>query len=659
MNNKYNLFQFSLFFIAFIFSASSLFAQDKDCNYKKPQQANQWIFGDKARVDFSQDPIETNPTTIGYNMPYGVSTISDENGNLLFYTNGINVWNQGLYLMDNGSGLNGNNFSSQSSIIIPHPGDDKKYFIFSIDMFLTPLYVDGINYSVVDFTNNGYGVVTIKNIPLFNENSQKACAIKHENGRDFWVIFHGFGSNKGNKFYSYLVDTSGVVEIPIISEIGSTHSGVNNERGYMKASSNGNKIGLVIPADGIIELLNFDKSTGHLSTPITSSVGDFYYPLGVEFSPNNSKLYVSTSPNGSDTSFLYQFDITTSHPFSNPITINKFYFSTISSSPADSLMQALQLGVDGKIYVSKSNRGNSVGKSNLGVIYNPNRPGLACNYNELNYSPNNGLFLNGGTSLSGLPDFVSDFLNIPHFYYFNQCENDTTDFEIRNNANIEPSWDFKDMNGTSILTDLMKPKHIFSEPGTYEVELTESYDGIEYLHTKGVIIYPLPNIEIGMGYDTIYILPNSSIRLEASEDYDIYSWSDGSSNQYLDVNQEGLFSVTVNDTNCCTNTDEVYIKYAQLSYPTAFKPTSSFIENQTFTVIGNIGAIAEYQLQIFNRWGQLIFESDNPTESWDGNYNDSPAPMGTYIYSSVFTSFESGIQSSIDIKSKGTITLIR
>ena len=75
--------------------------------------------------------------------------------------------------------------------------------------------------------------------------------------------------------------------------------------------------------------------------------------------------------------------------------------------------------------------------------------------------------------------------------------------------------------------------------------------------------------------------------------------------------------------------------------------------------MGNVSAIAEYHIRIFNRWGQLIYESDNPTEGWDGNYNGSPAPMGTYVYSSVFTSFESGIQSSIDVKNTGTITLIK
>ncbi|MBC8319385.1 MAG: gliding motility-associated C-terminal domain-containing protein [Bacteroidetes bacterium] len=635
--------------------------QDVDCNYKKPHQADQWIFGNKANVDFTQTLPNANPTTNNFNTPYGVSSISDENGNLLFFTNGIDVWNKGMFKMENGSGLNGNNFASQSSIIIPHFGNSMQYFIFTIDMFINPIYVDGVNYSIVDFSYNDYGAVTSKNNLLFTENSQKVCAVKHANGRDYWVIFHGFGPNKGNNFYSYLIDISGVVTNPVVSSVGSTHSGdINNQRGYMKASSNGNKIGLVLPVEGIVELLDFDKATGLISNPVSSNQGSFYYPSGIEFSPDNSKLYVTTSPLLSDSSYLYQFDITSSQPFTNPVVINSFYFSTIFTSLADSLMQAIQLSVDGKIYVSKSTRGNTMGKPNLGVIYNPDRPGVACNYNELNGVSNNGFYLNGGTGLSGLPDFVADFLNIPHFCYFNQCYNDTTDFEIRNTANIFPSWDFKDTGGTSFLADPMKPKHIFSEPGNYAVELTETYEGIDYLFTENVIINPLPGVDIGLGYDTIYILPNSSIRLDAGDGLDIYSWIPaGSYTRYFDVTEEGLYTVTVTDTNCCSNTDNVYVKFANLAYPTAFKPSSSIAENQNFTVRGNVGAIAEYQLHIFNRWGQLIFESDDPTLGWDGNHKGSPAPMGTYVYSSVFTSFESGIQSSIDIKNTGTVTLIR
>ncbi len=648
------------FIIAIFITGPELLAQENDCNYKKPHQADQWIFGNKARLDFNQSPPDASQTSINPTLTtFGISSISDDDGNLLIVSNGMNVWNKSLGLMENGTGLLGSAGASQSSIIVPHPGNDKQYFIFTIDIYLPPPVSrgDGVNYSVVDFTSNSHGSVTSKNNLLFEKNSNKVCAVKHENNRDFWVIFHGFGSNNGNKFYSYLVDTNGVASEPVESNIGSFQTGeFNNQRGYMKASPDGSKIGLAIPLDGIIELLDFDKATGQL-TNVYTSTADYEFASGVEFSPDNSKLYVTTAPL-SDSSYLYQFDITNNQPISNPVIINSIYYSTGTS--ADSTMDALQLGVDGKIYVAKTKSVGYDGKPNISVIYNPNRLGMACNYNKLDNNFNNGIYLNGAGVLNGLPSFVTDYLNIPHFFYFNQCQNDTTDFEIRNTANIDPSWNFKDPGGMSFLSDLMKPKHIFSDAGTYEVELTETYDGIDYIFTENVLINPLPSIDIGQGNDTIYILPNSSIRLDAGEGFDIYTWTPGGgSGHYLDVNQEGLYSVSVTDTNCCTNTAFVYIKFASLAYPTAFKPSSSVTENQTFTIRGNVGAIAEYQLRIFNRWGQLIFESDNPTESWDGNFNGSPAPMGTYVYSSVFTSFESGIQSSIDIKNTGTITLIR
>jgi gliding motility-associated-like protein len=647
-------------FVIILFFTSNLLAQERDCNYKKPHQADTWLFGKKARITFKQDPPIVLPTSIEFAMPSSVSLISDENGDLLLFTNGKTIWDKTYNVMDNGQDLDGALLGGQTSVIIPHPGNSKQYFVFTTNMFLTGILTKGINYTTVDFTNNSNGSVlsNSKNNFLFNENSKTVCAVKHENNRDYWVIFHGFGPNKGNNYYSYLVDTSGVVSTPVESAVGFNQIGdLNNQVGYMKASSNGERVAVTLPEDGVIEVLDFDRATGKLSNAITSNTGSFYMPFGLEFSPDNSKLYATTTPLvGGTTSDLYQFDITVGQPFVNPIVISQFDYN---ATQLDSTMQGLQLGVDGKIYLTKMKQ-SGVELPNLSVIYNPDRNGLACNYNELEGVSNNGLYLEGAGSQGGLPDFMSDFLNIPHFFYLNQCQNDTTNFEIRNKANANADWDFKDPSGTPFLDDLMKPGYIFSDAGTYNVELTESYNGEDYIFTEEVIINPLPSIEIGQGYDTLYILPNSSVRLDAGAGYDIYNWMPNtSSGQYMDVNQEGLYKVSVTDINCCTNSDVVFVKYAQLSYPTAFNPASNYTENRTFKVLGNVSAISKYQFNIFNRWGQLVFESDDPTVGWDGSYEGSAAPNGTYVYSSVFTSFESGIQSSIDIKTTGTATLIR
>ena len=644
------------FVMVFFFTISG-FAQSKDaCNYKRPQQADQWVFGDKAHIDFSQDPL-AEQTASFYNSPNGMASISDENGNLLFFTNGITIWNKFYYVMTNGDGLKGNNFSTQSAMIVPSPIKSGQYYVFTLDMYIPPVFTDGVNYSIVNISNGNSGEVVSKNNFLFGENSQKVCAVKNENGRDYWIIFHGFGLNNGGKFFAYLLSDS-LSNTPVISSVGSIHKGdPNNGAGFMKASSDGKKIALVIPADGKCEIFDFDAKTGKVSHPVSSQDNQFDFPFGLAFSPDNSKLYLSTSPLGISMNYLYQFDLTLPNPLDSPVLINAFEVNDLIGE--DSLMGALQLAPNGEIYLTKFKKG-VLGKKNLGVIYNPNRPGTACNYNEVNHQTNNGFALNGAGGLIGLPTFPTDFLNIPHFWVLNQCLHDTTQFVLRNKANIDVAdWDFDDPAGTLMDNNPYSPGFEFSDPGDYHIQLTEHYGNESYPFSATVHIHPLPVIDLGHGSDTIYILPGSSVRLDAG-DYVSYAWDPtGSTDRYLDVTQEGLFRVTVTDSNCCSNTGEVVVMNAKLQYPTAFRPESGITVNRTFKVIGNVGALADYHLMIYNRWGQQIFETKDPLEGWDGTVNGSPAERGTYIWVAVFKSFASDVEPAIKIKNRGTVTLLR
>jgi len=273
---------------------------------------------------------------------------------------------------------------------------------------------------------------------------------------------------------------------------------------------------------------------------------------------------------------------------------------------------------------------------------------------------NNGLYLNGSESLLGLPNFVTSFLDIPHFTFYNQCHHDTTEFRITNTANIEDTdWNFDDPGGHTVNNDLFYPTYVFSEPGDYTVELTETFNGLDYSYSYPVRIHPLPFVDIGEGSDTIYILPNSSITLDAG-DYDFYEWQpDGSTGRYLDVTDEGLYSVIVTDSNCCRNYDEVYIKYSNLYFPNAFSPNSPVSLNREFKILGPVSALAEYHLMIYNRWGQKIFETNNPGEGWNGTYNGQEVPKGTYIWKAVYKSFESNIQEPLQVDNQGTVTVVK
>ena len=647
-------------FIAIFISIHNQIQSQVNCNYEPPRQAETWVFGNNTVIEFDHGEANASVSPASILYPNGVSAISNNSGQLLVSSDGLVVKGSSFYNITNGEDLLGNNFASQSSIIVPNPGNSRRYYLFTVDMYIPPVFTDGVNYSVLEFPASGGSSVITKNIPLFTENSQKITATQHANGIDYWVVAHGFGASKGTTFYSYLITDTALVTNPVTTSIGHRHEGdasSNNGAGSMKISPDGSKLALVIPDDGIVEIYDFNSETGKVSNLKSSAAAQFVMANGIEFSPDNSKVYFSITPL-EGTNYIYQLDLNDANPFADPFIVHEFVVDQNGS--ADSLVGALQLATDGKIYAAKFRKG-VVEKTSLGVIYNPNRPDAACNYNSLNHSANNGLYLNGGGSLIGLPNFVSTFLDIPHFYFADQCHKDTAKFTIRNTANIDDAeWnDFGNPDGNMVINDYLAPGYVFSDPGDYTWNLIETYGGEQYSYPGSITIHALPNVILAEGVDTLYILENSSVRLDAGQ-WDFYEWQPGGSTaRYIDVNAEGIYSVIVTDSNCCRNTDLVFVKYATVNFPNAFNPGSSNRLNSQFKVVGEFGGFKSYKMSIFNRWGQLIFESEDPTEGWDGTYNGEDAPYGTYVYSAHFESYESSVQSSVEVTKNGTVTLLR
>jgi len=645
--------------VLFLFSGTTQLLAQNNCNYERPHRADQWVFGKNASVDFLTDPPTTNYVSALQELPWGLATISDVNGNLLFYSDGQFVYSGSYYNIVNGDGLLGYPASKPPALFVPMPGNANKYFLFTVDIYIPGFRENGVNFSIVE-RGNGPSSVIVKNKLLLAENAQKICGVQHANGRDYWVLTHGLGSNKGKKLFAYLVTDT--ISKTVVSTDPFDHTldppKYFNGVGGMKFSPDGSKLALVSYGLGLVELFDFNNETGSLTFKSASALGQFPFANSIEFSHDNSKLYITASmiATANEGSRLIQFDLSLANPFAagNEYELQNF------PATSDSIMGGLQLAVDGKIYVSKLNKSANDGKEYLGVIYNPDRPKAASNYNSLNHSANNGLFLNGGQGLLGLPAFVSTFLDIPHFTYIDQCHHDTTLFSITNTANIDKAvWDFNNPDGEAFLTDPLHPGYVFTDPGDYQVDLTETFSGIDYNFSREVRIHSLPFVDLGQGLDTIYILPNSSVRLDAG-DYDFYEWyPGGETTRYLDVTESGLYGVMVTDSNCCRNADEVYVLFADLVFPNAFNPNSNITTNMAFRPLGTTSTLAAYKLLIYNRWGQLVFESDDPAEGWDGTYNGEEVPMGTYVYTAIFTSFESGVQAAQEFKKSGSVTLVR
>ena len=246
----------------------------------------------------------------------GCSAISDKDtGELLFYTEGTTVWNRNHNVMLNGTDLLGSLSSTQSAVIVPRPGSNSLFYIFTTDevqAYQNTGSGNGINYSVVSMTGDGgLGEVIEKNVNLLENGSEKISVVETADGANFWIVTHF-----ENSFYAYLFDASGVNTTPVVSTIGPNINDFENFRGAMKIAPNGSKLAishcLFEPnLDGLAYVYDFDNATGVVSNELLISDELVYY--GVEFSSDSSKLYFSgktvNSSGESDRILIEQYDL--------------------------------------------------------------------------------------------------------------------------------------------------------------------------------------------------------------------------------------------------------------------------------------------------------------------------------------------------------------
>jgi hypothetical protein len=263
-------------------------------------QANVWYFGKNRGFDFSGG----SPTLItgGLNTTEGCSVLCDAEGNFLFSTDGVSVWNRQQQPMPHGTGLKGHFSSTQSALIVPNPLHSSLFYLFTTDEGgYYSLPNEGVNYSVVDLSlENGLGdvVEATKNTPLYQPATEKLCAVHHANGQDTWVMTHRWESDE---FVAHRVTVAGVSATPVVSQAGSRHynSGrgrfaVNNI-GEMKFSPDGRWLALAVKADNFFELFSFDAASGRLSLVkrLTSQVGRRWRLTGW---PSRPTIVFYTSP---------------------------------------------------------------------------------------------------------------------------------------------------------------------------------------------------------------------------------------------------------------------------------------------------------------------------------------------------------------------------
>jgi gliding motility-associated-like protein len=448
-----------LLFLSFFITCTLVSAQ---------QEAGIWYFGENAGLDFrSGTPV---PLLDGeLDTLEGCATISDFNGNLLFYTDGITVWNRNHLPMPNGTGLLGDYSSTQSAIMVPHPGNSDQYYIFTADHAKLP---DGINYSLVDMSlDGGLGDIIQKNVQLLTPAAEKLTAVRHANGTDIWVLIR---DAYADTFLAYRVGPAGVDVNPVITNIGvnlSTYffESLGHAGGYMKVSPDGTK--LAVSNSGLsFELFDFDTATGVLSNgrhllPLNEVWKQFY---GVEFSPSSRFLYACSNSMGE----IIQFDTEAADIMASKVVL----------STRPDLVGAMQLGIDGRIYLNDFDRETNSNITTLSVIENPNEQGVAC---SLVY---NAIDLGGRRANQGLPPFITSFFQVD-IEVDGFCEGNVTTFNSTiSDTPISTVWDFGDGN----TSNLENPVHTYATAGNYTVSVTVTTASEVRTETKDIAIFETP-----------------------------------------------------------------------------------------------------------------------------------------------------------------------
>lgn len=364
------------------------------------KEANIWYFGQNAGLDFNTNcqPTALDDSRIGADG--GSATLSDgKTGQLLFYTNGLDVWNRKHGLMPNGryGPDRGFIFPNQGSLIVPSPGNTFLYYLFRMAETRLPpnsaAYFARLSFSLIDMRlDGGRGDVVVagKDSVLTDGLAARLTGIPHANGRDYWVLTHQFNSNA---FLVYPVTSAGVGKADTI-RIGSTYRNQEVE-GFLKASPNGRRLAASATNSTArpFDLFDFDAATGKISNYV--NLGNVRWQYGVSFSPDNTKLYVTNQTivdADLSTELIRQYDLTAGSTeriiasgksiiYQNPDT-NIPYQGRQARNGFHS--PSLQIGPDGRIYAAADYSNGVDGGTCLNctrhliIINNPNAPGFAC-----------------------------------------------------------------------------------------------------------------------------------------------------------------------------------------------------------------------------------------------------------------------------------------
>jgi hypothetical protein len=575
-----HVFIFTLFFILAL------------CAQSQTYKASNWVFGDSVLLRFTNNIIID--TLVNFSSYEASSSISDSNGNLLYYaTPEALYYSNGLKIKK----LSGDNSSTQG-IFIDMLINRKMLAITTQEIY--DKRNCNVNYDCFDLHDTNTSTSRL----LLLDGTPQLGILNRNNNNDKWAIVH---ERLGKYYFSFLISDSNLLCCPVkssgISYINDNYptSIVSNLKGNLIASSKWN--------NGV-EIFYFNNENGKLDKHDYLNIS---FPWSIQFSPNSNYLYFSTTAN------IYQYDIENNYIFKLNSEIDKNY-------------RQLQNTIDGRILISMKDQ------KYLGVIEEPNKFGNDCKYIK------DGLKLKYGTNTQGLPNFNQSYFYTPSidFAYKEDCIAHNYSFEGRDTfAAQNHTWQFtKDSKKT--IVNGKNINHQFLDTGIWQVQYMASNSQRSDTVVKKLTIEPKWQSN-PLGADT-FVCPNQNLILCTPPNMHCIHWQgqepnlDTALGAILDydhfhqdtfvVTQKGFYSVKLTNKTFCQMWDSVVVSQA----PSAEKPQISFATkelasttkanqyrwffNDTFLSETQNRSILPtksgyYQLQIISEFGCQSLKSDS------------------------------------------------
>lgn len=581
-----------------------------------------WYFGMGAGMSFSSGLAMLPLTGNAFYTVEGSACISDETGQLLFYTDGVRVFDRNHQVMPNGSGLNGEMSSSQSALIVKDLANTRLFHVFTVaaEASLSFTGYSGLSHSTVDMElNGGIGDVVLKNDPLLPLACEKLTAARHANGRDVWVVAHGFGDDS---YHAYLLTCNGL-QPPVVSHTGRPMGLVDSgeARGYMDISPDGRYAaaiwhrGPITQMETFLDFLSFDATTGvlvlqdsltHAPPASPGANGNYIEGYGACFAPDSRFLYTTEIcyMNGMQTSRVHQYDMSAMNIAASEVRV----------MDVAETYGAIACGPDGVMYIAAVNNTDSLPR-----ILFPDLPGTACGADTA------GILVQGNVAL-GLPNAWENTAILPA-QPPTLILNDTTacggPVQLEVHA-VPPSnallyqWNTGSTTSTTMA----------STAGHYVVKVISGCDTVTAqaeVRSSGRILDLGPDLELCKGTRMTAQVPTWAAQ---------WAWSDGWNGTERSLGSAGELELAVVDSLGCLSVDTLTLDFVDCDckpyVPNAFTPNGDGI-NDGWGVVMDCRH-GPFHLQVFDRWGTSVFDSTEPDAHWDGTVDGTPLPPSVYAW---------------------------